>query len=223
MALTPVTAVSEILRVINNQNRSTEAFIWLCDTIREIQGYGRWQFCRKEVKRTFARYLPIPDDFDEVRSPILIDATGTATASWVTNTTPWEDEDMSRLFAQKGDFRIDDLANITFHSRWTTGSVLLRYYRKITIPTSAASTDAIDLPEEFVYRICVYGAARHGLIGEDVFQRLQHAERMFSTANSDMLVKHGRSKIANEGKLLGGSMSSDREALVAFPDSYSIT
>jgi hypothetical protein len=98
--------------------------------------------------------------------------------------------------------------------------MLLRYYRKLTIPT--ATTETIDLPDEFVYRLSVYGASRHGLLGEDDYDRLQYAEAQFRNALREMTVKDGRDKVANAGKRLGGTSVNPLDAIYPFPSNYSV-
>jgi hypothetical protein len=306
MALTPVSAVSEILRVINNQNRSTEAFLWLQETIREIRGVGRWQFLLQDRIVPFKQYIALPSDLDEIQEPVLLDdslsytgvdylktsdttptltgscpsgtttvtvtvnsvdyvatVSGTAWTAAVTNAltdgttytvtattdasvtnytknqlvidstvttpvthpwaeplNPWEEEDVFLLKAQKGDYRLDP-DYFVMHTRWTRGVLRLRYYRQILVPTSASSTTAIDLPEEFVYRLCVYGAARHGLIGEDDYDRLTAAQGVYQNALNEMQQKDARRKLANVGQILGGNRL-ERENLSPFPNTFAL-
>jgi hypothetical protein len=215
-----LTAVSEILRVINNQNRASEAFLWLQEILRELQGLGHWEYHRKQQQCPIAAYLALPTDFDELISPVFVDSATTLVPGWQSVTTPWKVENFPKLTFQKGDIRID-ATNLMFHPRWSTGAVLLTYYRKITIPATVTDAAALDLPDEFVYRLAVYGAARHGLLGEDDFERLQYAEAQYQQAISQLKAKDARLKIANERQLMGGEGYPETN-MSPWPSNYSL-
>jgi len=223
------TAINEILRVVNNLNRRTEAFIWLQETLREIQSISRWRFTKTEKIHSWAQRFTLPPDFDAIIDPLFIDtaytvsATELATADalgWMTPDASWEEEDCSQLRWQRGDYRVD-LTTLTLHQEWTSGVLRLKYYRNITIPTSSSSTDAIDLPAEFVYPLIVYGASRHGLIGEDDYDRLKYAEIKFQATITRMKEKDGRDGIANVDQLAGGPANPSLPSY-PFPSNYSI-
>lgn len=73
--------------------------------------------------------------------------------------------------------------------------VLFDYYRKIRLVNDEEST--IDLPDEFVYNLITYGAARVGLMQEDDFQRLQYCEQKYQEYLSLMRVWDARRNIAD--------------------------
>lgn len=286
MALSVATAISEILRVINNRNRQAEALLWLQETLREISGYGRWKYLLCDVVTAFDRALPLPPDFDEVCDPVLVNYSGsgigvnflktsdtkptitgtcpdgttsitvtvggesysaivngtkwscavtsdlpigTHTVTAVSNagaveysrdqlvidptvTTPvssvWapqkEPVDLSQIYelrAQRGDYRVED-GFLVIASQWSSGLVKMQYYRKTRIPASATD-GTVDLPDEFAYRIAVYGAAKHGLLGEDDYERLATAQTIYQSALMDMVQKDARRKISGAGHILG--------------------
>lgn len=304
------TAISEILRVVNNQNRSTEAMLWLQETLREIGGMGRWSWLFSERIAAFAQNLLVPDNIDEICEPILLGSgdvptveyrivapttsftmngtvpsangaltatidsvvysptvtvqnwtlaitSGTFTAgnynvalsytdtnggvsvdessselvvsstltpttsNWAPVDVPVNWEDYNKLTLQRDDFRFDDASSqLVINTRWTTGPIRMRYYRKFTIP--ALTTDALDLPDQWAYRLSVYGAARHGLIGEDDFDRLAVAEGFYQNALREMREHEARRKVANSSRQLGGAIRTSREWLDPFPSNFSL-
>lgn len=220
-------AINEILRVVNNLNRRTEALLWLQETLREIEGISRWRFTRTEKIHSWAQRFTLPTDFDAIIDPLFLDsayvasATELATADalgWMTPDASWEEEDCNALKWQRGDYRVDN-STLTLHQEWTSGTLRLKYYRKLTIPT--AITETIDLPAEFVYPLIVYGASRHGLIGEDDYDRLKYAEMQFQMAISRLKEKDGRDGIANVDQLAGGPANPSLPSY-PFPRNYSI-
>lgn len=192
----PAEAVSEIVDVVNNRNRTGSAFTWLKATLYEIQRQARWNFLLKDATIPFARSVALPTDAWEIVEPVYLDTAMTTAGTWATPTAPWEFEKVRWLRTDKGDIRTSNFG-IEFNTRWTTGTVWLKYYRSIVIPATAAATSALDLPEAFVYDLVVYGAARHGLTREDDYDRLKIAEEKYSKALYEMTVWDNRRKSAN--------------------------
>lgn len=194
----PSEAISEILRVINNPARTTEAFLWLKEALREVQGRGRWKWLISSAVRNASAnlYLPLPTDCNELLDPVVWDSAGTATDAWVAPTTPWDWSQKMTLKNAENRYQVNQFG-INFASDITVGSVWVDYYRNITMPASSSENKALDLPDQFCYRLAVYGAARHGLIGEDDYDRLNQAKEQFETALSEMRQWDARRGIAN--------------------------
>ena len=209
---------AEILGLVNNSNYPlATVYNWIKATLYEIktslQG-GRWDWLTTDMIRQMDntnRFLPYPTTGNpatkyvyEIQEPILFSTTQAATTSWAVPTIMWEFEKENALQSYKGDFRLSNTFGIEFNSRWNTtpGSVWLRFYREMTIPTSAASAVDFDLPDEFVWRLMTYGPARFGLIREDDYERLQICKAEFDRAIKEMVVWDSRRRDANGIKML---------------------
>lgn len=114
---------------------------------------------------------------------------------WQIPTEPWRWDMSLPLRLQTKDYRIQEYG-LELHPRFAAGGAIWhRYYSKLAIPQEC--NEVVPLPDQFVYKIMVYGAARHGLIGEDDYDRLNYAERMFETGIREMREWDNRRQIAN--------------------------
>mgnify|MGYP006279446431 FL=1 len=170
-------------------------------------------------------YLPFPTGYDELIEPIFYRTdtvigssitisdtsplpAGTAGLSysyafqlsggddgWTIPTKPWVMDYVLPMRLQDADYSVKQFG-IEFAPKFNAGGAIwISYYENPTIPT--LTTEAIPLPDQFVYRLAVYGAARHGLIGEDDYDRLQIAKAEFTQALDEMRIWNNRKKIAN--------------------------
>ncbi len=218
----PQAAVDEIVRIINNPARSTNAFLWLQETLREVQGRGRWKWLLNSGVCNLYASVALPDDYHEAVDPIIYDPATTATDAWAVPTTPWDWSIMQRLEERRGHYAVDRFG-LNFSTAFSGGSIWLDYYRKITVPTTVGESTDLDLPDTFAYRLAVYGAARHGLIGEDDYDRLNQAKEQFETALSEMRQWDARRGIANRVSGLqntAGLLSAPDGPM--FPSNYSV-
>jgi hypothetical protein len=212
MALTLAEARTEVLRVISNQNRSTEATRWIQEAVREVQRRGRWNFLQISAVRDMDDVIPADATAlvgNEIIEPLFIDTaqSGIGTA-WIMPTAPWKFDEINRLYTGKGDYFIDQTLGIVFSGQWRDlgGGVWINYYRTLDIPTVDAVE--IDLPDMWVYDLVVYGACRHGLLGEDDYDRLKIATARFESAIKEMKEWDSRRGIANAARRLGQDSSS---------------
>jgi hypothetical protein len=199
-----------------------EAFNWLTATINEIQRRGRWFWCYEEFTTPFPTpivqgqnsYVTMPPQMREIIEPIFLDATfsgalpaPTKPSTWSTPTTPVMTEYVNKLRVQGMDYHISSFG-IEFSSKWSTGLIYLCGYRFINKPVSVDNaSEFIDLPDDFVWDLAVYGSARHGLIREDDFKRLEEARRIFETAYSQMVTWDARHGIANASERMAAHSS----------------
>lgn len=212
-------AKTAVAAVVNNP--SIDATEWIKSTLREIGGRGRWFWLVKHVVAPVAPYLALPTDLHEIYEPLYLDTSATSlvyitttslpaglllspysttlqagtVATWTTPSAPWLFELKYRMERGKGHYRVSSFG-LELHNAFTSGGqVWMSYYRNITIPT--ATTEALDLPDDFVYNLIVYGAARHGLLQEDDYDRLRYAQDMFESTLKKMVEWDSRRKVAN--------------------------
>lgn len=170
------------------------------------------------------QYLPFPVDFDELEEPIFyrtdttigstisvattaVDPATVGTAytyvfqltggsdGWMNPSAPWRADYVIPLLKQQCDYNVREYG-IEFSPKFNAGGAIwIRYFKKPPIPQH--TTDSIPLPDQFVYRLAVYGAARHGLVREDDYDRLQYAKLEFAQALKEMREWDNRRKIAN--------------------------
>lgn len=246
---------AEILRVVSNQNRSSNVLTWVQQAMREIQARHRWWFLQTDVIRPVADYLALPSDCEEVIDPLFIwdgsnaptpgNITITTTtlpdgargilytpvvlsatyagSAWGTPSEPWEFEKAFQLYKHKGDYRVSNFG-IEFHDRWhqyTSSYVWLKYYRNMTIPTT--TSEELDLPDPYVFRIALYGAAKYGLLSEDDYDRLQYAQQQFELAVKEMREWDNRKRVANAADgLYYTSTFNDFDNRGFWPENYSV-
>lgn len=233
MALTLGSARSEVLRVVNNTNRVTEGTLWIQETIREIAARNpRLYHLVTDKVKDFAQTMSLTQPtvsgvttavVNEIIEPVFLSTSETTTwTDWTVPSTPWVWENTYMLESHKGDFQLSAARGLEFHSRWTVGKIWLRYFRKMNIPTLDA--DVIDLPDDFVYRLIVYGAARHGLIGEDDYDRYNVAEAQYQEAFRQLIEWSNRAGDANRINVqkARGLYDSNPSTLWPFPSNYSL-
>lgn len=215
--------IPAVVSLVNNPNKTTEAFTWVKETIREIGGDGRWNFLIKHQTRAFPSstyFLAKPTDCREIIDPIFYDSELSPADSWATPTAPWVFDKMGVFRLQSGDYRLSSFG-IEFSSAYSSGAVWVSYYRNILLPTSSGDTNDLDLPDDFAYRLLVSGAARFGLIGEDDYDRLAYVHKEFERAKAEMRAWDSRRGIANMQKRLAG-IREGNNILPAWPSNYAV-
>ena len=151
---------------------------------------------------------------------------------WQAPAVIWKFEQVAHLRLQGFDYTlirnrptpqegVSTTTTIVFSTRWTTGTIWLNYYRNIVMPTGAGDTNDLDLPDEYAYRLLVYGAARHGLLGEDDYDRLKYSEQMYQQALAELREWDGRRGVANMNKRMSTS-ASPLLVFPAWPSNYSV-
>jgi len=221
MKLSDVT--SDVVAMVGNPNKTTQAFTWIKETIREVAGDGRWNWLLKSQTNAFPSttyYLAFPTDCREIIDPIYIDTSLSPSAGWATPTAPWIFDRVGALRLQSNEYRISTFG-IEFISTYSTGGIWLNYYRDVTLPTSSGDTSDLDLPNDFAYRLLVYGAARFGLVGEDDYDRLRFAQAEFEKAKAEMRAWDNRRGVANMSKRAAG-IRSESGVIPAWPSNYSL-
>lgn len=204
--------IPEVLAVINNRSKTNSAFMWIKNTLNEIASLGRFNFLYKEQVRDYDVSMSLPNDCNEIIDPLFIDSgiplVGT---SWTDLASEWDYNTSYPVKLQDGAYSVIN-NKLVFPNTLYNGVIMLPYYRNIILPSSISDTTEIDLPSDFVYDLIVYGSARHGLLQEDDYDRLQWAEQRYSLSIERLIAKDGREQVANmrtqmQGNSRGVSMS----------------
>lgn len=217
-------AIDHIQDIIQNRNatKATRALEWLKSTMNEIDRRTRLTHWALVTYSTpFAITLTKPT-CKEILDPISLDTSvaPTYTGVWTVVTTPPDYTQVLPLRFQSSDYQTSQFG-IEISSKWQQGMVYVDTIRSLAIPSIVAQS--IDLPDMFVYDLAVYGAARHGLIREDDYDRLNWATQKFEQALADFVQWDSRQGIANiRSRMRTQNILGDTLPYPVFPSNYSL-
>lgn len=217
-------AITHILDITNNKTpaKSITALEWLKSTMNEIDRRTRLMFwCLRTYHTPLDTVLSKPT-CKEILDPIALDTSVAPVANgvWTLTTTPPDYTQVLPLRMQSSDYTTSQFG-IEISSKWQNGMVYVDTIRSLTIPLIVAET--IDLPDMFVYDLIVYGSARHGLIREDDYDRLQWATSKFEQVLQDLIQWDSRQGIANiRSRLRTHNVLGDTLPYPVFPSNFSL-